>query len=133
MQHGVCVSTEFYTHIPYLMNSALIFFEYILTFPHEVKLFWGKKLTGAVALFFTNRYTTIIYTMYLMLINLVPTISGTAQVGLLHLSSGDPFEFILMLLSCIEVMAYLKPPSTECIDISIAVLWKLCALRSSLI
>ena len=65
----------------------MLFFEYILTFDQEVRLFWGKKLTGAVALFFANRYTTIIYTIYLMLIYLVPATWATAQVGLLPLLS----------------------------------------------
>ena len=69
------------------MRSALIFFEYLLTFDQEVRLFWGKKLTSAAALFFVNRYTTIIYTIYLMLVGLVPATWATEQVGLWHLLS----------------------------------------------
>ena len=45
-------------------------------------MFWGKRLTGAVALFFANRYTTIIYTIYLMLVYLIPVTFNTVQVGL---------------------------------------------------
>ena len=61
--------------------TALIFFEYCLTLGQEVNLFWGKKLTGAVVLFIANRYTTILYTIYYILVNLVPAASETAQVS----------------------------------------------------
>ena len=59
----------------------MIFFEYLLTFDQEVRLFWGKKPTGAVALFFANRYATIIYTIYYMLVNVVPSTTATAKVS----------------------------------------------------
>ena len=71
-------------HTHYLTASALIFFEYLLTFDQEVRLFWGKKLTGAVVLFVINRYTTLIYTIYSMLMALVPATRATVQVSLLH-------------------------------------------------
>ena len=87
MQHGVCCNIELFVRIHHLTNTALIFLEYLLTFDQEVRLFWGKKLTGAVALFFANRYTTIIYTIYYMLFSLVPATLATAQVGLLILLS----------------------------------------------
>ena len=82
LQHGVCCNIELFVRIHHLTTSALMFFEYFLTFDQEVRLFWGKKLTGAVALFFVNRYTTIIYIIYVMLISLVPAMWATAQVGL---------------------------------------------------
>ena len=74
-------------HIHYLTILAHIFFDDLLKIDNEVKLFWGKKLTGAVALFFINRYTTIIYTIYDMLFGLIPATRATAQVGLLILLS----------------------------------------------
>ena len=85
LQHGVCCNIELFVRIHHLTTSALIFFEYLLTFDQEVRLFWGKKITGAVALFFVNRYTTIIYTIYDMLFGLVPATLATAQVGFLTL------------------------------------------------
>ena len=63
------------------MTPALIFFEYFLTIGQEVTLFWGKKLTGAVALFFANRYTTILYTLFLIISSLVPAIAQAPQVS----------------------------------------------------
>ena len=60
---------------------VLIFFEYLITVDQEVSLFWGKRLTGAVTLFFANRYTTIIYTIYYILLTLVPAIVKTPQVS----------------------------------------------------
>ena len=73
-------NTESYVCTHYLTTSVLIFFEYLLIFDQEVRLFWGKKLTGAVALFFANRYTTIVYTIYSVLVDLVPAASASAQV-----------------------------------------------------
>ena len=65
-----------------MITPVLIFFEYVLTIDQEVRSFWGKKLTGAVALFFANRYTTIMYTIYLMLVYLIPATFNTVQVSL---------------------------------------------------
>ena len=76
-----CVKIPGYRGIHHLTTSALTFFEFLLTIDKEVRLFWGKKLTGAVALFFTNRYTTLIYTIYYMFIELVPARVVTAQVS----------------------------------------------------
>ena len=86
-QHGVCWNIQLFIHLHYLTNAALIFLEYLLTFDQEMRLFWGKKLTGAVALFFVNRYTTIIYTIYSMLPTLAPAVWDNAQVGSLPLLS----------------------------------------------
>ena len=69
-------------HIHYLTTLVLIFFEYSFTFDQEVRLFWGKKLTRAVVLFLANRYTTILYTIYYMLISFVPATFETAQASL---------------------------------------------------
>ena len=80
--HGVCSHIRPFVHLHYLTTAALIFSEYLLTFDQEVRLFWGKKLTGAVALFFVNRYTTIIYTIYDILTQPVPATTANARVGL---------------------------------------------------
>ena len=44
-----------------LVSEALVFFEYSLTISDEIRLFWGKKATGAVVLFLANRYLTLAY------------------------------------------------------------------------
>ena len=87
LRHGVCWHIQPFVHLHYLTTAALIFLEYLLTFDQEVRLFWGKKLTGAVALFFVNRYTTIIYTIFDMLFCLVSATTATARVGLRPLLS----------------------------------------------
>ena len=69
----------------YLTNAALILSEYVFTIDQEVRLFWRKKWTGAVGLYMINRYTTIIYTIYYILIITVPVVSQTAQVSLQRL------------------------------------------------
>ncbi len=36
-------------------------YEYCITIGKEVRLFWGKKITGAAVLFFVNRYLVLFY------------------------------------------------------------------------
>ena len=64
----------------FLTTLDMVLFEYFVTLGQETKLFWGKKLTGAVALFLANRYTTIIYTIYDIVDNRAPIAAQTAQV-----------------------------------------------------
>ena len=46
--------------IPSTTVQALLLYEYLVTFDQEVELFWKRSFTGASALFFLNRYFTII-------------------------------------------------------------------------
>ena len=41
--------------------TAMLFYDFTLTFDREVNLFWSKKFTGASALFFFIRYLTFAY------------------------------------------------------------------------
>ncbi|KAI0794601.1 hypothetical protein C8Q74DRAFT_1249696 [Fomes fomentarius] len=41
--------------------SALFIYDYIVTFSDEVRLFWGRRWTGATLLFFLNRYVSLGY------------------------------------------------------------------------
>ncbi|KAI0740442.1 hypothetical protein C8Q76DRAFT_567637, partial [Earliella scabrosa] len=45
-------------------NTALLLSEYLVTFPDEVEFFWSKKWTGATALFFMNRYVSLLYPIF---------------------------------------------------------------------
>ena len=40
--------------------SALIFYEYAITFNNEVRLIWRRRITAASVLFFLNRYIMIL-------------------------------------------------------------------------
>ena len=42
------------------MYTALVIYEYLVTFTTEVQLFWVRELTGASILFFINRYVAIL-------------------------------------------------------------------------
>ena len=44
-----------------LTSSALVVYEYLLTFTQEVSVFWTKRQTGASILFFLNRYLLVMY------------------------------------------------------------------------
>ena len=37
----------------------MLMYDYIVTFPYEVRLFWRRKATGATLLFFAIRYLTL--------------------------------------------------------------------------
>lgn len=45
---------------------ALIFYEYLATFPAEVRYFWRRRITGASLLFFANRYLVLVYSAALL-------------------------------------------------------------------
>ena len=45
-------------------QPALVLIEYFLTLSDEIQFFWRRKLTGAVALFLTNRYLTLGYLLF---------------------------------------------------------------------
>ncbi|KAI0681955.1 hypothetical protein C8T65DRAFT_549747, partial [Cerioporus squamosus] len=40
---------------------VIVMYEYCITIGQEVRLFWGKKITGAAVLFFFNRYLVLLY------------------------------------------------------------------------
>ncbi|KAI0676125.1 hypothetical protein C8Q78DRAFT_1075057 [Trametes maxima] len=41
-------------------GSTLVLYDFLITFGEEVRLFWGRKFTGASLLFFVNRYWTLL-------------------------------------------------------------------------
>ena len=43
----------------YTFRSAALVYDYAVTFPNEVQLFWRRKATGASLLFFVNRYLAL--------------------------------------------------------------------------
>ncbi|TFK81866.1 hypothetical protein K466DRAFT_590969 [Polyporus arcularius HHB13444] len=54
-------------------TTAWIFYESLITFDSETRLFWTKRLTGASVMFFVARYTTLAYAF----VNLVGTLYTT--------------------------------------------------------
>ena len=46
-------------------STVLAFYEYAITVDREVELFWKRKISGATALFFANRYLIIMYSALL--------------------------------------------------------------------
>lgn len=43
------------------LSIALLFYDYFLTLPDEVRCVWKGKFTGVTVLFMINRYATIVY------------------------------------------------------------------------
>lgn len=41
--------------------TAFVLYDYIITTEEEVRLFWGKKLTGATMLFWLNKWLVILH------------------------------------------------------------------------
>ncbi|GJE96173.1 hypothetical protein PsYK624_123660 [Phanerochaete sordida] len=50
------LQTEFYIQFAL---TALVVYEYLLTFQDEIRMIWRRKWTGATALFVANRYLLI--------------------------------------------------------------------------
>ena len=48
-----------------LQLLALLFYDYVLTFPAEVRCIWNRKITGASLLFFVNRYCFLVFKVLL--------------------------------------------------------------------
>ena len=51
---------------PKRTTPALLVYDYFLTLPQEVQCIWGRKLSIPVALFYLNRYTSLIYRVFLI-------------------------------------------------------------------
>ena len=43
------------------MITAVVVYDWILTFPDEMRLIWRHRWTGAKALFLLNRYLIIVF------------------------------------------------------------------------
>ena len=46
--------------------AALIIYEFLITLDTEVRLFWGREITGASVVFFVNRYMMLVYAVFSM-------------------------------------------------------------------
>lgn len=55
--HRALRSYHAYPELP----IALLVYDYFLTLPAEVNLFWKRRRTGAAVLFFANRYLSLLY------------------------------------------------------------------------
>ncbi len=62
------------------LNPAWLFYESLITFDSEAHLFWTKRLTGASAMFFVARYTTLAYALVNLLGTLDVTISDEVRL-----------------------------------------------------
>lgn len=67
--------------------AAFLVYEYMITFQLEVDLFWKTKVTGAVVLFFLNRYIVLV-TSLLAVSGVVIDFTASVRVCKSH-SSGD--------------------------------------------
>ena len=67
--------------------AVLVFFEHIITADREIDLFWKHKFSGAVALFFTNRYLLLVVSV-LSLVTAFDT-SVSAEVSQVNSHAND--------------------------------------------
>ncbi|KAH9931753.1 hypothetical protein B0H21DRAFT_761027 [Amylocystis lapponica] len=70
---GNCFSISYQGNLPCLMGvvsmlsltfslcATLFYYEYLITISQEVKLIWGRKITGVTVLFMLNRYLSLLY------------------------------------------------------------------------
>ena len=49
----------------------MVVYEYMITLGREVQLFWRRKLTGAAALFYLNRYLSLVVNVYGLIENML--------------------------------------------------------------
>ncbi len=63
-------------------HSAILYYDFILTFRLEVEQFWGHRLSWASGLFFLNRYSSILF-----------------NIPLLYEYLGGPSESVYLIIS----------------------------------
>ncbi|KAI0794569.1 hypothetical protein C8Q74DRAFT_1194805 [Fomes fomentarius] len=66
------------------MSSVLLIYDILVTFDHEINLFWSGRMTGARILFFANRYISLFWNV-LGLIGIVTPFSDKASCQALWL------------------------------------------------
>ena len=70
--------------------TAILAYDYLLTFPREVRFVWTRKFSPATALFLLNRYL-IILLYFVDFITLFPIIPSVRVYSQMHWSeSTDP-------------------------------------------
>ena len=52
------------------MSTALVVYEYLITFGREVELYWTQGVTAASILFYANRYISLAINVYQLFENL---------------------------------------------------------------
>ncbi|RPD53369.1 hypothetical protein L227DRAFT_589365 [Lentinus tigrinus ALCF2SS1-6] len=58
----VAAAQSVYTaHLCIVGSSVFLMYDYVINLGQEVELFWTTKLTGATALYFANRYITLLF------------------------------------------------------------------------
>ena len=105
----------------------MLVYDYAITFPYEVRLFWRRKATGASLLFFANRYLTLFIYIFDMMTNVSMSDAVSFRdlshhlidTDSLHLKDvGVPFsipeksEPIFVRYSCNRVVWFIQMPST---------------------
>jgi len=62
--------------------AALLYFDYIITLPEEVRRIWGARFTGVTALFVMNRYVPMVGYMVILMSLFHPpwSTSGSARL-----------------------------------------------------
>ncbi|KAI0773644.1 hypothetical protein C8Q74DRAFT_771531 [Fomes fomentarius] len=91
-----------------LAIMALILYDYMLTLPVEVAVFWNRKFTGVSALFFFNRYFSLLlfsantHTIWLAW----PTARGTIMPSLLFTLSCYRFDLVMQIFTVLMYIPY---------------------------
>ncbi len=92
------------------INLALLYYDFIVTFPDEVKCIWQRKFTGATVLFFFNRYGALLLQLFHLVDDLyiwgtqTEEAANMASLSLFYFSMNTPDSpqmLVLEDLSCI--------------------------------
>ena len=46
------------------VNAVIVLYDFALTTGDEVRLFWGRRFTGATALFLLNKWVNVLYFLF---------------------------------------------------------------------
>ena len=59
--------------------TALLFFDFLLTFPDEVQRIWRRRVTGATVIFCLTRYAAVLERVVLLVSVLIPTMEDEVR------------------------------------------------------
>ncbi len=61
-----------HSHRGHALLLVLFLYDFVVTLVDEVTYFWGSKPTGATVVFFLNRYTALLYTIFYLVMGFAP-------------------------------------------------------------
>ena len=81
------------------LTSALVLYDYLLTFDRELDFIWRRKWTGPSVLFVVNRYSALMLSLISALWLFVQEVWKTSRLSLIHFHVLTTDQFLRALVT----------------------------------